>query len=141
MTKSPEFHEMIVEVNIFDTDCYGVMWHGAYMKWLEIGRVKFMEMRGIRLSKPEEVGGHIYPVTEQHLNFLAPARYQDVLRLNTSLQVKRYQLNFYQSFVNVSNDKITMEAETKMVVLDMQWKLQRNLPKHLIDSLKNNEVA
>ena len=44
-------HQMDLDVQIFDTDCFGVMWHGAYVKWLELGRVKLMEERGIRLTR------------------------------------------------------------------------------------------
>ena len=40
-------HTLDIDVQIFDTDCFGVMWHGAYIKWLELGRVKLMESRGI----------------------------------------------------------------------------------------------
>ena len=33
-----------------DTDSYGVVWHGAYLRWLEMGRVELCEMMGHNLN-------------------------------------------------------------------------------------------
>lgn len=128
-------HTLELDVNIFDTDCFGVMWHGAYTKWLEMGRVQLFESQGIRLSKPEDPDGFIYPVVEQNLKFKSPAQYQDRLTLTTRLGVDGYKLNFFQNFRSHATDKITLEALTTVVVLDTQWKLQRRLPGLIIRAL------
>ncbi len=139
MTPSPNqatalqfVHSMDLDVNIFDTDCFGVMWHGAYTKWLEMGRVKLFEAQDLKLSKPDEPNGWIYPVVEQNLKFKTPAQYQDKLTLTTRLGIDGYKLIFYQSFRSHDTDKITLEAVTTVVVLDSQWKLQRRLPTPLL---------
>ena len=122
-------------MQIFDTDCFGVMWHGAYVKWLELGRVKLMEERGIRLSRPDEASGFIYPVVEQNFKFRAPAPYQNNLTLTTSLELDGFKLRFHQSFFSKEQQKITMEADTLVMVCDMNWKLQRRIPAFLLEQL------
>ena len=43
----------IFETNIYyaDTDAYGVVWHGAYLRWLEKGRCDFSEALGFNLAE------------------------------------------------------------------------------------------
>lgn len=142
MTASPTqatllqlLHTLDLDVNIFDTDCFGVMWHGAYAKWLEMGRVKLFESQGLILSKPNEPEGLIYPVIEQNLKYKTAAQYQDKLTLTTRVAVDGYKLIFFQNFRSHNTDKITLEAVTTVVVLDTQWKLQRRLPEVILNAL------
>ena len=39
------------KVSYCDTDAYGVVWHGSYLRWLEIGRMYFCD--DIGLAGPE----------------------------------------------------------------------------------------
>jgi acyl-CoA thioester hydrolase len=128
-------HTLELDVQVFDTDCFGVMWHGAYTKWLEMGRVQLLESRSLKLSLPNDPQGFIYPVVEQNLKYRTPAKYQDRLTLTTRLAVDGYKLVFYQNFRSHTTDKITLEAVTTVVVLDAEWKLQRRLPAAITDAL------
>jgi acyl-CoA thioester hydrolase len=131
-------HTMDIDVNVFDTDCFGVMWHGAYTKWLEIGRVKLLESQDLHLSKPGEPGGWIYPVVEQNFKFKSPALYADKLTLTTRLAVEGYKLYFTQTCRSHSTDRITLEALTVVVVVDHAWKVQRRLPESITQGLGLN---
>lgn len=128
-------HSMELDVQIFDTDCFGVMWHGAYIKWLELGRVKLMEDRDIRLSRPDETQGYIYPVVDQQLRFKSPAPYQEKLTLTTTLTIEGFRLNFHQQFKAHSTGKVTLDAKTVVMICDMDWKLQRKVPQVLLEKL------
>lgn len=128
-------HTMDIDVNVFDTDCFGVMWHGAYTKWLEIGRVKLLESQGLHLSKPGEQNGYIYPVVEQNFKFKSPALYADKLTLTTRLAVEGYKLHFNQTFRSQTTDRLTLEALTVVVVVDADWKVQRRLPESIMQGL------
>ena len=128
-------HTLALDVNVFDTDCFGVMWHGAYTKWMEIGRVKLLEAQGLYLSKPNDAQGYVYPVVEQNFKFKTAAPFGDKLLLNTRMNVDGYKLIFHQQFHNQDTDKITLDATTTVVVLDSNWKLQRRLPEALREAL------
>lgn len=128
-------HTMDLDVNIFDTDCFAVMWHGAYTKWMEMGRVKLFEERGLTLSKPDDPNGYIYPVVEQNLRYKSPAPYQDQLTMTTRLVIDGYKLNFSQTFQSKLSGKVTMDSTTTVVVLDANWKLQRKIPEFILNCL------
>ncbi|MBY0402763.1 MAG: thioesterase family protein, partial [Cyanobacteria bacterium] len=110
------------DVHIFDTDCFNVMWHGSYTKWLEMGRVNLFKSVGIQMSKPEDPQGFVYPVVTQNFKFKSPARMGDVLTLTTRVEVQGHKLIFFQECKNLETDKVTIEVETVVVVLDTQWK-------------------
>lgn len=125
---SPDIHHsMELDVHIFDTDCFGVMWHGSYVKWLEMGRVRILEDLGVSLTSPESLE-YIFPVTEQHFRYRSPAAYGDKLTLTTRLSVEGYKLVFPQTFESRKTGKITMEARTTVVITDREWRPQRRLP-------------
>lgn len=124
-------HTLELDVNIFDTDCFGVMWHGAYTKWLEMGRVGYLRALGIEVSGPNDPEGWVYPVVEQNFKFKSPSKYGDKLILTTRLAMDGYKMVFMQSFRSRNTDKITVEAVTTVVLLDQQWRVQRRLPESL----------
>jgi acyl-CoA thioester hydrolase len=124
-------HVMDIDIHVFDTDCYGVMWHGAYAKWMEIGRVKLLEEKGFVFSMPGDPEGIIFPVTSQQYTFKAPASYGKPLCLTTKLAVQRYKLHFLQVFTDKQTAQIVMEASTTVVTLNANWKVNRKLPESL----------
>ena len=134
--------QLTFDIQIFDTDCYGVMWHGAYTKWLEMGRVKHLEAMGVSMDPPGQPGGFVFPVTEQRFKFLAPGKMGDDVVLETTVEQAGFQLKFLQSVTNTSSEKKLIDVETTVVVLNTDWQLQRRLPEHIQVALaKSNETA
>lgn len=128
-------HSLELDVQIFDTDCFGVMWHGAYTKWLEMGRVKLFESLGVEVSKPGDEQGYIFPVVDQHFKYKAPARFGDKLTLSTKVEAQGPKLIFHQTCYDHISERITIEVQTTIVVLDMNWKTQRRLPEAIASKI------
>lgn len=128
-------HQFELDVQIFDTDCYGVMWHGAYTKWLEMGRVELLKQCGQTLSPPTEKGSLIYPVVEQNIKYKSPGRLNDTLVLTTQLNVDKHKLNFTQVFRQKETAKVVVEAITTCLVLNEDWKPYRRIPESLLQAL------
>ena len=49
---NPVMSKHIFEQRVFyaDTDSYGIVWHGSYLRWMEMGRVYWTEMQGMNLD-------------------------------------------------------------------------------------------
>ena len=133
-TSSPSY-TFDLTVHIFDTDCFGVMWHGAYTKWLEMGRVDLLRSRGIELSAPDTPDALLYPVVEQNLRFRLPARINDRLHVTTQVTINGFRLVFNQTITHAETGKTHLEAQTTCVVLNSTWQTQRKLPPHLLHAL------
>jgi acyl-CoA thioester hydrolase len=127
--------QLTFDIQIFDTDCYGVVWHGAYAKWLEMGRVKHLEAMGVTMDPPGQPGGYVFPVTEQRLKYLAPGRMGDLVTLTSTLVPDGFQLKFTQTVTRQADQKMLLDTQTTVVVLDANWRLQRRLPPAILTAL------
>jgi acyl-CoA thioester hydrolase len=74
--------EIQLRVRYAETDQMGFAYYGAYAAWLEVGRVEFLRERGLTYREVE-AAGQILAVRELHLDYLAPARYDDLLAVRT----------------------------------------------------------
>jgi acyl-CoA thioester hydrolase len=88
-----------VSVRYAETDMMGVVYHGSYLPWLEIGRTQLLKDHGVPY-RVLEAEGFFLPVVEVSLRYLRPAKYDDevvvttVLREKPSLRIRmEYQLH------------------------------------------------
>lgn len=71
-----------LEVPFHDVDSLQVVWHGWYLKYLEVGRTALLRSRRIDAADMVELGYRLY-VIETHLRHLRPATYGDRLRVTS----------------------------------------------------------
>ena len=80
-----ELCETSLRVRYAETDQMGVVYYANYLIWMEVGRVEFCRAQGIRYRDMEEADGVLLVVAEANCRYLAPARYDDEVRIATSL--------------------------------------------------------
>lgn len=73
-----------------DTDAGGVVYNANYLRYFELGRSELMRTHVCSYKEIEEMG-LILPVTEAFARYKAPAFYDDLLTIETSI----YELNKY----------------------------------------------
>ncbi len=71
-----------------DVDQMGFVYYANYLRYFEAGRGEFLRAHG-RNYREVEAAGLRLPVIEARLSYRAPARYDDVLRLETELTEAR----------------------------------------------------
>lgn len=129
-------HEFKVKVYHADTDCYNVVWHGAYFKWLEAGRVEVLESVGIRFAEMEEMGIKM-PVTEINIRYKHFGKLYDNLSIATTVEeVGRTHLTFKHEITNIDTGKLIVSAKVTGVTTDKQGKLFREIPTYVRDKLE-----
>lgn len=74
-----------VRVRYSETDQMGVVYHGSYIPYFEIGRVEWLRKLGVSYKSMEE-NGIALPIVSMQLNYKKPARYDDVLIVKTKLK-------------------------------------------------------
>ena len=75
-------HSIQVRVRYSETDQMGVVYHGNYIPYFEIGRVEWLRVQGVSYKSLEE-GGIALPIVQMTLNYKKPARYDDLLNVKT----------------------------------------------------------
>jgi acyl-CoA thioester hydrolase len=68
-----------------DTDAMGIVYYANYLRFFEIGRAEYVRARGGSYRAMED-DGLMLPVIEVKAKYLAPARYDDVLRIVTKIE-------------------------------------------------------
>lgn len=76
-----------VTVRYAETDMMGVVYHGSYLPWLEIGRTGLLKEHGLPYRQLE-ADGFFLPVLEVTLRYLRPARYDDEVIVTTRIREK-----------------------------------------------------
>ncbi|ADZ69349.1 tol-pal system-associated acyl-CoA thioesterase [Polymorphum gilvum] len=81
-------HVLAVRVYYEDTDFTGVVYHGAYVKFFERGRSDFLRLAGVHhhaLAEGQHGSALAFAVRHMDIDFLKPARIDDVLEIGTRL--------------------------------------------------------
>ena len=68
-----------------DTDCGGVVYYGNYLRLFELGRTELLRANGLTYREIEAKRGLILPVVESYVRYRSPARYDDLLEIETTL--------------------------------------------------------
>jgi acyl-CoA thioester hydrolase len=73
-----------VRVRYSETDAMGRVYNSHFFVYFEVGRVEYLLQCGIPYSYMEEQGIYM-PVAETACRYLAPARFEDILTVETSV--------------------------------------------------------
>ena len=76
-----------ITVRYAETDMMGVVYHGSYLPWFEVGRTDLMKQYGLPYRQLE-AEGYFLPVLEVGARYLKPARYDDTITIVTTLREK-----------------------------------------------------
>lgn len=109
--------ETHIRVRYGETDQMGYVYYGNYAMYYEVGRVESLRKLGLSYKELEDLGVML-PVLENHSKYLAPARYDDLLRIVTTLREKPgVKIKFEYEIFNESNTLIH-KGETILVFID-----------------------
>jgi acyl-CoA thioester hydrolase len=73
-----------LRVRFGETDLMGIVHHGSYLLYFEVGRVEWLRKRGVTYADWASGGRHL-PVVEANIHYVRPARFDDALLIETSL--------------------------------------------------------
>jgi acyl-CoA thioester hydrolase len=112
-------YEFSVRVRYAETDQMGVVYHGNYAQYFEMGRVEWLRNLGISYKWMEE-NGVMLPVVSLQMNYKKPARYDDLLRVKTILKSQTsVKIEFDYEIYNEQNDLLTT-GYSMLVFVDMK---------------------
>src|SRR5256714_11729555 len=79
-----DWHETTIRVRYAETDRMGVVYHANYLAWCEVGRTEYIRSGGMSYREMEARGVPLV-VADATIRYHAPARYDDVVRVETTL--------------------------------------------------------
>src|ERR1700760_3578163 len=81
-------HTMVVRVYYEDTDFTGIVYHANYLRYMERGRTNYLRLigadhRALFEATEKEAPGFAFVVRSMNIEFLKPARMDDILHVIT----------------------------------------------------------
>ncbi|WP_396153754.1 acyl-CoA thioesterase [Flavobacterium sp.] len=130
-------YEFTVRVRYAETDQMGVVYHGNYAQYFEMGRVEWLRNLGVSYKWMED-NGVMLPVVSLEMNYKKPARYDDILRVKTILKSQTsVKIEFDYEIYNEQNQLLTT-GYSMLVFVDMKTGRPIVPPKYVSDKI--NEI-
>ena len=80
-----------------DCDEAGIVFYPNYFYWLDCTFQRFMRARGLSQRDVRKRFGAVTPIVQAHADFMAPARYDDVLNITTGVGMegeRRFKVDY-----------------------------------------------
>lgn len=128
--------EIEFRVRYGETDQMGVVYHGNYAQYFEMGRIGWLRDMGFSYKVMEETGV-ILPVTSITINYKKPARYDDIITVRTRLvKLPTAKIEFDYEIVNKKNEILTT-GNSVLVFVDVLKNRPTKCPDYILDKLRN----
>lgn len=137
MDPDPSLSIIETRVRFFETDLMGIVHHASYLTYFEAARVEWLRRRGVTYAEWARRGIHL-PVVEAATRYRAPAHFDDVLSIETSLtELKSHSVRF--AYRTLRGALVIAEGTTRLACVGQDHKLVR-IPAEVKDVLGRGEL-
>ena len=122
-------HSIQIRVRYSETDAMGLLHHSNYLSYFEVGRTELFRAQGGNYRRLEELGLY-FVVAKIEVRFRRPARYDDLLTLETAIsRVTPAKLQHHYRLLRA--DELLTEADSVLACVNGQGEVQR-IPDDLV---------
>lgn len=86
--EASKIHSFDLRVYYEDTDLAGIVYYANYLKFIERARSEWVRDLGIDQSKMRDEDQLVFAVRKVEADYLAPAKFDDVLTVTTRIEAK-----------------------------------------------------
>lgn len=123
-------HILPIRVYYEDTDMAGIVYYANYLRYIERARSDWVREAGIDQNAMREEG-IVFVVSRLEADYLAPARFDDLLQVETTLErLSRVRMVFRQKVVR--DGQVLFDSRVTATCMDGQGRVVR-LPEGLPD--------
>jgi len=117
-----EINRTEIEVRYQETDQMGVVYHGNYLVWFEIGRTKYMEQVGFKYADVEKQN-LLSPVIDIEISYKKPVQYGETVTIETWLSAyDGLRITYGYKIYNEAGDLSVHGKSTHVVVKKENFK-------------------
>lgn len=124
-----------VQVPFFDVDTMHVVWHGHYVKYLEVARCALLDKLGHNYNQMLE-SGYAWPVIDLQLRYVRGAVFGQTLNVRASLVEweNRLKINYLITDLT-SGERLTRASSVQVAVEIASREMQLASPKVFTDAV------
>ena len=121
-------HTFEQKVFFADTDAYGVVWHGTYLRWMEAGRIMWCDQACDTLTalKNQDI---VLPVVNINIRYKSSAILDETVVIETTIEkFTPLSATFRQEIRCKETGKVRTTATVDVVAVHNDGKLYRKMP-------------
>ena len=124
-------HSHIIQVPFFDVDPMRIVWHGNYVKYLEVARCAFLDSIGYSY---DEMGrrGFSWPIVKMDLKYIRPARFRQTIRIDMAIS----EIDTLSD--EKTGEKLTRASTTQAVVSLETGEIQFQTPESWLEAIRSH---
>ena len=111
--------EVEMQVQFFDLDPMQIVWHGNYVKYLEVARCALLDKIGYNYEEMRD-SGYMWPIIEMNLRYAGPAAFGQRLLLRAEIVEWENRLRIDYLIVDAASGKRLNKATTTQVAVDLK---------------------
>ena len=123
-------------VRYAETDQMGYVYYGNYAMLYEIGRVEMLRELGLSYAVMEREMGVMMPVMSLNMRFVRPGRYDELLRITTTLRELPGQTITFHVEVHNEAGKLVNGGSVKLCFVDTASGKAVSAPDYLLAKLR-----
>jgi acyl-CoA thioester hydrolase len=128
--------EVIIDVPFHDVDSMGIVWHGHYVKYLEIARTAMMREVDLDFQQMKD-WGVMWPIVGCTMKFIRPLLYGQKVRVRAELQEYLNRIRITYLLTDAETGAKINKAETiQMAVVHDTGELLFECPPQLTEAIQ-----
>ena len=124
-----------IRVRYAETDQMGVVYHGNYAQFFEIGRTEWLRNLGVTYKKMED-SGIMLPVINLQCNFMKSALYDDLLTIHTVIKKKPTAKIEFDYEIKNQNNELICTGNSVLAFINMKTMKPTRCPAYLLALLE-----
>lgn len=112
-------HEITLAPAFHDIDAMNVVWHGHYLKYLELARCELLAQYDYDYPAMAE-SGYAWPIVDMRLKYVRPARFRQPLRISARIVEWENRLKIDYVIRDADRGEILTKASSIQVAVDMR---------------------
>ncbi|WP_239325409.1 acyl-CoA thioesterase [Snodgrassella gandavensis] len=129
-------HSTVLEVPFFDVDSMDIVWHGHYVKYLEVARCAFLSAIGYDYNVMK-ANGYGWPIVQLQLKYVRPAVFGQKIRIEVILKEYESCLKFDYVISDCrSGEKLTKASSMQVAVCMATRETQFQTPESWLQAVR-----
>ena len=117
-TTSRRQAEVIIDVPFFDVDAMQVVWHGHYVKYLEVARCELLRSFNYDYTDMSE-SGYMWPIVDMSLKYVGSALFAHKIKVVATLKEWENRLKIDYLITDLASGKKLTKASTTQVAINI----------------------
>lgn len=124
-----------MEIQFFDVDSMRVVWHGNYVKYLEVARCELLKLFDYNYLQME-ASGYIWPIVDMRLKYVASAKLSEWIIVEASLVEYQTRMKIDYIIKDKASGRVLTKASTIQVAVDIaNGEMSFTTPQCLLEKL------